>query len=318
MLAPTRRRVKWAAAPLADAPVPRAVARSDGAELGPLLAALDEIRALDGTDRILRRAIEVARDRIGLKRAGIFLLDRARNVLRGTWGMDLSCAVVDEHDVTYEMRQPDREALRRAETEGAHFTVFDDCPIVEHQGGETRIGGRGWVARTPIRSADGPIGMMFNDAGLTGVPVDEAQQAQAAVLCSLLGTMLDPRRGGFGRSVVPVQSRSQWLASSTLAMLDRAPGMGGKEMAAALGVSVSRLARVFKAELGMSLVAYRNGLRLDRFAALLDGGCSNLLEAALAAGFGSYAQFHRVFRARLHVTPRQYLRPPGSAVSRRA
>jgi AraC-like DNA-binding protein len=156
--------------------------------------------------------------------------------------------------------------------------------------------------------------MMFNDAGLTGVPVDEARQAQAAVLCSLLGTLLDPRRGGFGRRVAIIESRGQRLVSSTLAMLDEAPGRGGKEIAAALGISVSRLARVFKEHAGMSLVEYRNRLRLDRFAALLDGGCENLLKAALDAGFGSYAQFHRVFRARLNVTPRQYLRPAGSGL----
>jgi hypothetical protein len=29
---------------------------------------------------------------------------------------------------------------------------------------------------------------------------------------------------------------------------------------------------------------------------------------------GNYAQFHRVFRARLNVTPRQYLRPGGSGL----
>jgi AraC-like DNA-binding protein len=43
--------------------------------------------------------------------------------------------------------------------------------------------------------------------------------------------------------------------------------------------------------------------------ALLDGGETNLLEAALEAGFGSYSHFHRVFRAQLHATPRAYLRP---------
>ncbi|HXU64750.1 MAG TPA: helix-turn-helix domain-containing protein, partial [Polyangia bacterium] len=53
---------------------------------------------------------------------------------------------------------------------------------------------------------------------------------------------------------------------------------------------------------------YRNRLRLDRFWLLVDGGRPSLLEAALAAGFGSYAQFHRVFRAQRHVTPREYLR----------
>jgi AraC-like DNA-binding protein len=159
--------------------------------------------------------------------------------------------------------------------------------------------------------------MLFNDAGLTGAPVDEIRQAQAAVVCALLGMMLDPRRGGLRRNMAPVESRRQWLASTTLEMLDKAPGMGGKEIAAALRISVSRLARVFKAQVGMSLVEYRNRLRLDRFAALLEGGCSNLLEAALNAGFGSYAQFYRVFRARLHAAPKQYLRSSASRVPRR-
>ena len=84
--------------------------------------------------------------------------------------------------------------------------------------------------------------------------------------------------------------------------------MGGKQIAGKLDISLSRLARVFKAEMGMSLVEYRNRLRLDRFLVLLNRGRTNLLEAALAAGFGSYAQFHRVFRALRHVTPRDYLR----------
>ena len=68
---------------------------------------------------------------------------------------------------------------------------------------------------------------------------------------------------------------------------------------------------MFKAVKGVSLVDYRNRLRLDRFVALLDRGGTNLLEAALEAGFGSYSQFHRVFRSRLHATPREYLRLSG-------
>jgi transcriptional regulator GlxA family with amidase domain len=78
-------------------------------------------------------------------------------------------------------------------------------------------------------------------------------------------------------------------------------------MAQRLEITPARLARVFKTEMGMSLVAYRNRMRLDRFDRLLDsGGGSNLLEAALAAGFGSYAQFHRVFRAVHGIAPRTY------------
>jgi transcriptional regulator GlxA family with amidase domain len=58
----------------------------------------------------------------------------------------------------------------------------------------------------------------------------------------------------------------------------------------------------------MSLVEYRNRLRLERFSMLLDKQGENLLEAALAAGFGSYAQFHRVFLAQRGTTPGKFLR----------
>ena len=107
----------------------------------------------------------------------------------------------------YDLSETDREAFRRAEEEGAHFTVFENCPIVEHHQGETRVAGRGWVACTPIRSTRAPIGMMFNDTGLSGEPVDEAKQAHAAILCSLLGTLLDPVRGSLGDGAARPRSR---------------------------------------------------------------------------------------------------------------
>jgi AraC-like DNA-binding protein len=285
------------------------VNRTAHGKLAALLAAFDEILALDDPDAILHRAVELALSRIGLRKAGIFLLDRPRNLMLGTWGTDLSGRIVDEHHIMYDVSDTDREAFRRAEEEGEHFTVFDDCPIVEHHEGETKVVGRGWVACTPIRSARAPIGMMFNDAAASGDPVDEAKQAHAAILCSLLGTVLDPVRGSLGRSSAPAgESQGHRLVTAAVAMLAKNPAMGGKEIAADLDISASRLARVFKAEMGMSLVEYRNRLRLDRFAVLLDKGRTNLLEAALAAGFGSYAQFHRVFRALRHATPREYLR----------
>jgi AraC-like DNA-binding protein len=284
--------------------------------LASLLAALDEMRPLLDTDLILRRAIELVRERIGLKRAGIFMLDRSRNLMLGAWGMDLSCGVVDEHHVIYELRGTDLEALRRSEEGGAAFTVFENSPIIEHQGGETRIAGRGWVAKTPIPSTRGAIAMMFNDAALTGEPVDQVKQAHAAIFCSTLGTMLDPIRGSIGCRILG-PSPSQRLVAATVGMLNKNPGLGGKEIAAAMNMSLSRLARVFKTLTGISLVEYRNRLRLARFEAMIDRGPRNLLEAALEAGFGSYAQFHRVFRAHLQTTPSRYLRESVANAPRR-
>ena len=126
------------------------------------------------------------------------------------------------------------------------------------------------------------VGMMYNDAGMTGAPIDDVKQSQAAVLRSMVGTALD-------------------LACRR-----------GHSLGAQLHLSASRVARVFKAEMGMSLVQYRNRLRLERFSSLLDERGSNLLEAALAAGFGSCAQFHRVFLAERAVTPGKFLRARGA------
>jgi len=74
-----------------------------------------------------------------------------------------------------------------------------------------------------------------------------------------------------------------------------------------LAISPGHLTRVFRTEMGVSLVEYRNRLRIERFFGLVERGGDNLLAAALAAGFGSYAQFHRVFRKVVGTTPREYI-----------
>ncbi len=73
-------------------------------------------------------------------------------------------------------------------------------------------------------------------------------------------------------------------------------------------VSPSYLSRRFRREIGVSLSRYRNSIRLGRFweSYRLSGGCS-ILDAALAAGFGSYAQFYRVYKEAYGKGPRQSL-----------
>lgn len=73
------------------------------------------------------------------------------------------------------------------------------------------------------------------------------------------------------------------------------------------GLSPDRLGRLFRRELGVTLVEHRSRQRLDRFLDLATGPDANLLHCALQAGFGSYMQFHRVFRRRYGVGPRAWL-----------
>ncbi len=77
-------------------------------------------------------------------------------------------------------------------------------------------------------------------------------------------------------------------------------------LAARAGLSPDHLTRLFRRQLGATPVDYRSRRRLDRFLTTLKPGHS-ILTAAMQAGFGSYAQFHRVFRKHMGVGPRQWL-----------
>ncbi len=75
------------------------------------------------------------------------------------------------------------------------------------------------------------------------------------------------------------------------------------------GLSASRLGRVFKSETGHSLTEYRTERRLAQVdSAMSETRAIGLTTAALDAGFGSYAQFYRVFVGARGVNPRRYYR----------
>ena len=69
------------------------------------------------------------------------------------------------------------------------------------------------------------------------------------------------------------------------------------DLARMVGLSPSHLSRLFSTQMGLSISRFRNQQRLDRFLRLYGHGrATTALAAAHEAGFGSYAQFHRVFR----------------------
>lgn len=69
------------------------------------------------------------------------------------------------------------------------------------------------------------------------------------------------------------------------------------ELAKRAGLSAHRLSRLFKQQTGVALVEFRNLQRVEKFMGIYGTGQRRtMLDAALEAGFGSYPQFHRVFR----------------------
>jgi AraC-like DNA-binding protein len=85
--------------------------------------------------------------------------------------------------------------------------------------------------------------------------------------------------------------------------------LSSKELARRCGLSESHLIRVFAQQIGTSVTGFRNRVRLERFLEIYGDGTRHTLSAAsLEAGFGSYAQFHRVFRAIMGYGPAEHRR----------
>ncbi|HXX67601.1 MAG TPA: helix-turn-helix domain-containing protein [Polyangiaceae bacterium] len=304
---PRRRRVDWGL--ILDGKVPslRLLRLAQPPrQFSSLLSSATSASSAAAVDRVLRRAVELCRLVLGMERAAIFVLDAKNQAMMGTWGTDDQGKTVDEHHIMYAFGSGDQAVFDRARR-GQLWSVYRDCPLVAQRKDETRVLGRGWVACTAILGPRGPIGTLFNDTALSHAPVDEAQQARAALVCSLLGQALDRRRHQLTASRQARPEPRHPLVTEVTRALAADPTLTCAALSRRVHVSAGRLARVFKKETRTSVVDHRNTLRLARFLDGADPRGGNLLAAALEAGFGSYAQFHRVFRARFGAAPRVYL-----------
>jgi len=105
-----------------------------------------------------------------------------------------------------------------------------------------------------------------------------------------------------GVNVHPAVEKAAWLINDGLESDDLTT------LAEKVGLSSHRLSRLFKQQTDVSLTDFRNNCRLERFLELHQYGHRTMLDAALQAGFGSYAQFYRVFKQIMEMTPAVYCR----------
>ena len=106
-----------------------------------------------------------------------------------------------------------------------------------------------------------------------------------------------------GHEVHPAVERAAFL------IRDQPEIRGIDQLAHESGLSATRLSRLFRRQMNMSIVGYWNRQRLERFLHLYGEGVRiSMTEAALDAGFGSYPQFYRIFRDHFGCGPAQYRR----------
>jgi len=84
------------------------------------------------------------------------------------------------------------------------------------------------------------------------------------------------------------------------------PSLERSALCSALDVSEGYLSRRFRAELGVSFSAQRARTRVSAFVTQVNRERRNYLDAALASGFNSYSQLHRVFCQVVGMNPKAY------------
>ncbi len=157
-----------------------------------LQAALDAARELircDGIDNLFYQAVELARERLGVERCGIFL-ERGGEAW-GTYGTDMRGATSDEHNNVI-TRKTDRFSLQPTDP---HWQLIEDHEHSEWDGTRMQVRGEGWVVRTPILSSDDTIlGMISNDAAISRAPLDPVLQQVLTVYASILGAIYESKK----------------------------------------------------------------------------------------------------------------------------
>lgn len=79
-----------------------------------------------------------------------------------------------------------------------------------------------------------------------------------------------------------------------------------EEAAAHVDLSVSRAVHLFKEAFGTSIIKYANDVRLDMASERIIFSPLPLEQVAETCGFANYTYFHRLFRSRFGLSPKQY------------
>ncbi len=152
----------------------------------------DELIAHTDIDVLLRHAVEIVREKLGLERCAIFL--KRGNELRGTYGTDRHGRTTDERENVTPFSQGQQERLFSTLSPDGRRWVVNDEPHVEWDGERLVPVGEGWVAVTLIQSSTELVGYLVNDSAITHAPLDEVKQEIAAVFCSLLASIITRKR----------------------------------------------------------------------------------------------------------------------------
>ena len=164
--------------------------------LREVLICADELISCTTQDHFYRRAVELPRERLGLERTGLQVVQGDQ--MHGTYGTDACGQTVDERHVHYAVPLDDEdlwaERLNSISAGGTRWYLKEVEQYPEYDGlaaDETMHGG--WVAITAIVREGTLLGFFSNDTALSGKAVDPMLQEVLAVYGTLLGSLIKSR-----------------------------------------------------------------------------------------------------------------------------
>jgi AraC-like DNA-binding protein/quercetin dioxygenase-like cupin family protein len=139
---------------------------------------------------------------------------------------------------------------------------------------------------------------------INAIPEESSDHLNAALAHVLLASWET-----FNATTDAAAARIHPAVEQAALLLKSDPTLSLPALADKAALSPARLSRLFHQHTKIPLVRFRQQLLLDRFLQLhADHPQLKLLTLALRAGFGSYPQFHRVFRQLTAQNPATYLR----------
>jgi PAS domain S-box-containing protein len=160
-----------------------------GEGLRMVIEAADELIRCADLNSFYRRAIELAQQKLGVERCGLFVYDNEEGVMHGTYGTDIEGNIVDESTISWPT-----DLITIDEVQGGrswHVVEEDYLTLV---GDEMAKIGHGWAAKTALRLGNELIGLFANDKAISGDPLDPLQQEIIIIYCSLLENIIKQKR----------------------------------------------------------------------------------------------------------------------------
>jgi len=216
--------------------------------LRDVLDAADELLGIGDWNHFYRRAVELAREQLGVERISLAILDLEGKTVRHKFGTDVRGRTTDEREHSYPVPALYLELVRDVAAGRARWRISDSAPQLEWADGQMREVGDGWVAVSPVHAGGKLLGILCNDNAISRCPPDAVTQEFVLLYGSLLGNIL--RR----RQAQEKERRTTAGLRATLGAADELIGITDREQLFRRAVEVAR-ERLGLERVGISLLA---------------------------------------------------------------